>query len=60
MCDLVLSTETGHLFASKVRFLLEMIVEESLKQHIMFYQRNLTICCPVTSKSGIASIYLVK
>ena len=59
MGDLIVGAETGYLLAKFV-LLLEMMVWESLKRHIMFCQRNLIICCLVTSESDTALTYLMK
>jgi len=58
--DLVHGTKVGYLFAGKVY---SIIGDDGMKEPEatpMFCQRNLTICCLVTSKSGTALIHLVK
>jgi len=50
MGDLVLGTEVGYLLAKFIP-LSEMMIWGSLKRHSIFCQRNLTICCTVSSES---------
>ena len=51
MGDIVLCTEAGHLLAGEISSVVEDDSVRILKWHTMFYQRNLTIYCPLTSKS---------
>ena len=46
MGDLIFGTEACHRFAGEVRPIVEDDGIGSLKQHTMFCQMNLTICCP--------------
>ena len=60
MGDLVLGVETGYLLAGKVCSVVgDDGVGEPEATHY-FCQRNLIICCPMTSESGTVSIHLVK
>ena len=60
MGDLALDAEADYLLAGKVCSFVGMIVWGSPKRHTIFCQRNLVICCPVTSESGTVSTHLVK
>jgi len=59
MGDAAFGAEAGYLLASEIG---SIIGDDSVgisKRHTMFSQRNLTICCPLISESGITSIHLV-
>jgi len=57
--DLILGTEARHLLARKIG---PIVGDDGMKpmRHTIFCQKNLTICCPVTSESDNASPQLVK
>ena len=61
MSGVVFGAEAGYFFAGEVGSVVE---DDSMGNpeaaYTMFCQRNLTICCPLTSESGTASIHLVK
>jgi len=60
MGDFILDAEAGYLLAGKVR---SVVGDDGVgypKRHTMFCQRNLTICCPVTSERDTALTHLMK
>jgi len=54
MGDIVFGTKPGHLLAGEISSVVGDDCAGISKQHTMFYERNLTICCLLNSESDIS------